>query len=262
MPIVGQGGTISLRAETRNGSGQLSDPTSLVLEIRNPSNAVAAGPFVVPPIVRDSLGMYHYSWAVPALATLGDWLAVWTGVINSAPIYGQEPIEVVLAGSVVIGPVDQIIYAPGDYDSIRAMLGVTDVDIEDTIIDLPAYRPYMEERVKAIVPDWEAIGLDPTGAAFLRAAVRYGVAALLAESYVKGGTVSLVHEELPRRNWSEWARIFWLRYEEAIARVTTSGVPDDDFDAPMLVLRGPSRAYGARPDWAGEYPPVWPVSNP
>ena len=136
--------------------------------------------------------------------------------------------------------------------------GVTEIDVEDSIIELPSYGPYIEARVKGLVPDWSTVMADPDMALFLRAAVRYGVAAELAESYVKGGTVSLVHREEPRRNWSEWARIFWTRYEEALARVTTSGVPDDDYDLPTGLLTGPTRSRGTAADWTGVYPPVWP----
>ena len=151
-----------------------------------------------------------------------------------------------------------ILIRPSDYDSIRAMLGVERIDVDDDVIELPAYGPYIEARVKVLVPDWATVREDAALAPFLRAAVRYGVAAEMAESYVKGGTVSLVHREEPRRNWSEWARIFWLRYEESLARVTTSGVPDDDYDLPTGKLTGPTRSRGTAPDWTGVYPPVWP----
>ena len=152
-----------------------------------------------------------------------------------------------------------ILIRPADYDAIRAMLGVERIDVEDDILELPSYGPYIEARIKVLVPDWETVKADPTRTMFLRAAARYGVAAELAESYVKGGTVSLVHREEPRRNWSEWARIFWVRYEEALARITTTGIPDDDYDLPTTVKAGPSRAYGTPPDWTGVYPPVWPT---
>jgi len=152
----------------------------------------------------------------------------------------------------------EILLRPADYDAVRAMLGVERIDVDDDVIELPSFGPYIEARVKILVPDWESVAADSVLAPFLRAAVRYGVAAELAESYVKGGTVSLVHREEPRRNWSEWARIFWKRYEEALARVTTTGVPDDDYDLPQGLLSGPTRSRGTAPDWTGVYPPVWP----
>lgn len=145
-----------------------------------------------------------------------------------------------------------------DYDSIRALLGVETVDVEDTIIDLPAYGPTVEARIKSAVTDWETLLDDDEALIFLKNAAYYGTAATLAESYVKGGTVSLVHEEQPRRNWSEWARIFWQRYEEFCSRARAERDPNTEDDSmPMVKFSGPTRSRGVRSDWTS-YPPVWP----
>jgi len=259
MPIVAQGGTVDppLRALVRNGAGQPSDATGLLVRIKDLDGDIVAGPWLEPDIVHAGLGDYTYAWTVPLLFAMGSYYAEWVGIVGGASVTGTDPIEVVLAGSIGPGALD-ILQLPGDYDAIRAMLGVTEIDVEDSIIDLPSYGPYIEARVKELVPDWSTVMADPVTSLFLRAAVRYGVAAELAESYVKGGTVSLVHKEEPRRNWSEWARIFWTRYEEALARVATSGIPDDDYDLPTGKLTGPTRSRGTAPDWTGVYPPVWP----
>ena len=151
-----------------------------------------------------------------------------------------------------------ILNLPGDFDAIRALLGVTEVDLKDYVILLTPYGPMIESRVKEVVPDWATLVDDPIVAPRLRTAVAYGIAATLAESYMKGGTVSLVQREEPRRNWSEWARILWNRYREALARVTSEGSADDIYLLTPVVVTGPSRTRGTAPDWTGIYPPVWP----
>jgi len=257
MPRVAQGGFVTLQGNVGRANGYPADAPDLTLVILDTvGDPVAGFPVDIPPIMRVDLGVYTYAWAVPIDLAIGDYVATWEGTVDGAPAGGSETVEVVPPGAVDAGPLD--ILLAGDYDSIRAMLGVDTIDVEDDIINLPAYGPYIEARVKELVPDWATVNLDAVASLFLRAAVRYGVAAELAESYVKGGTVSLVHKEEPRRNWSEWARIFWLRYEEALARVTTSGIPDDDFDLPTGTLSGPTRSRGNPPDWTGVYPPVWP----
>lgn len=259
MARVAQGGQVVLEALTDRSNGTPVDAPDLTLTITDILAVIVPGfsfPVAIPPIVRVDLGRYEYLWTVGALA-IGQYLATWECTIDGAPAAGTEIVDVVLPGEIAPPELDILLH--GDYDAIRAMLGVEAVDVEDSVIDLPAYAPYIEARVKALVPDWATVVADPTDSLFLRAAVRYGVAAELAESYVKGGTVSLVHREEPRRNWSEWARIFWMRYEEALARVTTTGVPDDDFDLPTGLLTGPTRSTGEPPDWTGVYPPVWPV---
>jgi hypothetical protein len=233
----------------------LTDPTTVTLTFQRPDGTTTTWTYGTPPpldpgIQRTGPGQYFANIVVQ---DEGQWVYQWTGT-GTAPGASQGYFTV----NSRIAEVLSILIRPADYDSVRAMLGVERIDVDDDVIELPAYGPYIEARVKALVPDWQTVLADPTLSVFLRAAVRYGVAAELAESYVKGGTVSLVHREEPRRNWSEWARIFWNRYEEALARVDTTGTPDDDFDLPTGTLSGPTRSRGTVADWTGVYPPVWP----
>jgi hypothetical protein len=235
--------------------GTPTDPGTVRLTFQSPSGELTIWEYGVDAgigagVFKTATGSYYAD--IPADAE-GVWAYRFVGTL---PAPGAAEGWFIVSTRIV--SVLDILLRPMDYDAIRAMLGVERVDLDDDILELPAYGPYMETRVKALVPDWETVKEDATLSVFLRAAVRYGVAAELAESYVKGGTVSLVHREEPRRNWSEWARIFWQRYEEALARITTSGVPDDDFDVPTGKLTGPTRSRGTAPDWTGVYPPVWP----
>lgn len=98
MLQVGQGGTITLRVQFQDGTGALTDPANPRVAILDPVGAVVESDLVP---VRDSLGSYHYDYAVAADAQLGDWTAVWTGSINGVAVQGNEEFEVVGAGMVL-----------------------------------------------------------------------------------------------------------------------------------------------------------------
>lgn len=95
--VVGQGGTIPLDARYRDGSGALVDPTLPLVDIVNPS-AVTVVNDATP--VHDGTGLFHYNYTVAVAAPLGTWTAHWTGVINGAPVSGDDVFTVVAAGSV------------------------------------------------------------------------------------------------------------------------------------------------------------------
>lgn len=248
--ILGQPVTLSASFDV---NGTPTDPTALTLTVEDAAGDETVYTFGVGvTIVKDSDGEFHAT-LVPAIQ--GRWVYRFVGTGTAS---GANEGEFLVTSGIVAGL--EILTAPGDLDSVRALLGVEEVDLEDRIIYLPLYGPTIEARVKALIPDWETALADDLCSPILRATVAYGVAAQLAESYMKGGTVSLVHQEQPRRNWSEWARIFWQRYEQYLARVRTCVAPtDEDYDMPSVRLAGPSRSTGTRPDWTGVYPPVWPL---
>jgi hypothetical protein len=237
----------------------LTNPTDVSLSIERPDGITVE--FTWPPdgdIVNQSTGVFIANVLADAP---GKWVYRFVG--TGAAVGASEGEYIVESSSL---ETLSILQKPQDYDGIRALLGVTKIDIEDDIIDLPTYGPAIESRIKMIVTDWADLLAEPNNQIALRNAAMYGVAATLAESYVKGGTVSLVHKEEPRRNWSEWARIFWNRYEEWMGRSTLSpdgsaGVQDDDYDVPMQILRGPGRSNRTPLGWRDEYPPMWPATD-
>jgi len=102
MPrTVGQGGTIRLPGEYRDGAGALVDPVDPLVAITNPSGGVVAGA-VVP--VRDSLGRYHVDHVAATDAPIGVWTARWTGTINGVPVTAEDRFEVFAAGAIRFGP--------------------------------------------------------------------------------------------------------------------------------------------------------------
>lgn len=101
MPIVAQGGTVTLRANVGHSNGSPADDPALTLTILDtPGDPVAGFPVAIPPIVRDDLGAYHYVWAVPALLPLGDYTATWDATVDGADAGGSEQVEVVAAGTI------------------------------------------------------------------------------------------------------------------------------------------------------------------
>lgn len=101
MPIVAQGGTVTLTARVGHANGNPADSAGLTLMIYDtPGVPVAGFPVAIPPIVRDDLGAYHYVWEVPALLPIGDYTATWDATVDLADAGGSEQVEVVTAGAI------------------------------------------------------------------------------------------------------------------------------------------------------------------
>lgn len=100
MPQVAQGGTVRLLATFEDATGALTDPVGPAVDILDPSNVTVVNDA---PLVRDSLGEYHYDFTAAPTAPLGAWIGRFTGVVNGAPITGDEPFTVLPPGSVGVG---------------------------------------------------------------------------------------------------------------------------------------------------------------
>lgn len=102
MPNVARGTTHDWPAYTRNGSGTLTDPTELQVEVLDANDVVQAGfpQDLSGTIVHDATGQYHVPWAIPPNQLAGVYHANWTGVLDGGPISGTDEITVVLPGSV------------------------------------------------------------------------------------------------------------------------------------------------------------------
>lgn len=101
MPLVAQGGSVSLRALYRNGAGQAAEADSVSMQLRNPAGVVTYGPFSIPPIVNEAgVGEYSYAFVAGVAEALGTWVAEWSGVVAGSPVLGYDYVELVLPGSV------------------------------------------------------------------------------------------------------------------------------------------------------------------
>lgn len=94
---VGQGGSITLDAYYRDGTGSLVDPVNPLVDIFDSANVNQV--LDVAP-VRISVGHYAHTYVVPVNGAEGVWRAHWSGVINGALSEDDDYFEVVAAGSI------------------------------------------------------------------------------------------------------------------------------------------------------------------
>jgi len=266
MPIVAQGGTIKLDALFRNSSQQATEPDagSVSVQLRDPIGNVVLGPFAEPPIVNEpGVGAFSYTWSVPINAALGTWVAEWFGNIAGDTIGpGNDFIEVVLPGTIAT-PGLSFLIKPDDYDAIRAVLGMADADLTDEQIELSTFAEQGEERVKARISNWEDQVGDPDRLYALRVAAAYATAALIAESYAKGGAIGNVYPTTrDPSDWDALATLLWQRHEEWMAMAEAwDDNPEPTFSVPLVRLAGPSRSnqpsVDTVPPWTHGMPAWW-----
>lgn len=272
MPIVVQGATLDppFQLEARNSSGDLADPTNLSLTFTDSLGVPQAGFPVTYPgsIIKDSIGRYHYDYTIPLSLPLGTYYSIWSGILLGAPETAQEQWEVVLPGSLTTGPLD-FLQNPNDYDSIRGLLGVTTLDVEDSDIDLTSFAPQAEYLVKARISNWSTQMLNTDQLYVLRLATMYKTACLMAESFVRGGTIGLARplSTGEGRDWAAAAEQFCARYEYWVSIADQSDTPDIDSDYTIKPLwrSGPTAARLRRqraminPEdwWWYRFPPYW-----
>ena len=119
MPLtVSQGANAHLTVLFEDSGGGLTDPTSPQLDIIDPNNVEVASNLV---LVRDSLGTYHYDWAVANNALLGDWTARFSGIISSVTLTADDEFTVVAPG--VVSPFGTVpLISLGE---LKGALGIT-----------------------------------------------------------------------------------------------------------------------------------------
>lgn len=124
MPQVAQGGTVRLPATYEDATGALVDPGSPLLDIIDPTNTIVVNDAVP---TRDSLGTFHYDYAVAGDAPLGAWIGRFSGIIGGGTVQGDEPFTVVPPGSVGVGQPWLI-----QLGELQTALGVAPGDIDPT----------------------------------------------------------------------------------------------------------------------------------
>jgi hypothetical protein len=262
MPLGPQGGDVTVDALVRNGAGAPVDATSLTIEIRTTAMVLVDGPHLVPPIVHLDLGHYEYTWAIPALQTLGTYNVTWTGIDPTTleSLYGYDTIEVVPPGYIQTG---LYFLAQADYEDVRRLIGVTDLDVSDETIQALPFGQHAELRVRTAVPTWADITIGGEPWNYLRTAVAYGTAALIAESYAKGGMVSLAHGPgtggRTAKDWDDLAKVLWGYFPKLV--IAATGPPPQEipmmYDFQLLRASGPRSAR-----LRGEETYAWATSPP
>jgi hypothetical protein len=147
-----------------------------------------------------------------------------------------------------------------DYEGIRHLLGVTELDLENDSVDQLPFGPQAEAYVQSRLEDWVTLMTDPVKALLIRMTTAYIAAAYIAETYVQGGVVGLVRipGQPGTRDWAALAKQLWARASQTLAEVSTP-TADEEFDLKGQAINGPSRAY-YRPlvgrEW-WKFPPVY-----
>lgn len=273
MPLRAQGATANFALDVRNVTGDSVDPTNLSLTFKTALGATVSGfPEVYPgDIVKDAVGHFHLDWAVPALFTLGTYTAQWDGILNGAPTQAFETWEIVPAGSMTTGVLD-FLQAPEDYEAIRGLLGVTTLDVENSDIDRTAFAPQAELLVKRRIGNWLDQVAIPDQLYVLRLASIYQTACLMAESFVRGGTIGLVRplSTGEGRDWAEAAVQFCSRSDYWINIADANDDTDSmesAYDVHPMRVGGPTSlrvrraragSASAASAWWNGYPPFWP----
>lgn len=275
MPVVAQGAPATVSLVVRNGTGDPTDPTNLQLEIKDQGGDPVDGfPIFYPgDIVKDSIGNYHFVWNVDPDQTIQPYVAQWDAILLGAPTPAYETWEVVAAGSLTPAGLAFLIN-PDDYDAIRGVLGVTTLDVADTDIELTAFAPHAELLIKRRITNWLEQSADTESLLVLRLATIYKTACLMAESYVRGGTIGLVRplSTGEGRDWAEAAEDFCGSYEYWLNIADASDATGEDtstFIVDPVKVGGPtsarlarrrSRGGGLSADqwWAyHSFPPYW-----
>jgi hypothetical protein len=100
MIQVVQGDTVRIPATFEDGLGALTDPTGPTIDVLDPTGAVIVNDAA---LVRDSIGQYHYDYAVPGTASIGVWIGRFSGTIQGAVYSGDEPFQVFTSGALPAG---------------------------------------------------------------------------------------------------------------------------------------------------------------
>jgi len=120
-----------------------------------------------------------------------------------------------------------------DPQRVRDALGVTPLDVDDTLVASLMFGPTAEAHIKAEVGSWATI-IDKNDAAYsqdqdvrLRAAAVYFCAALLARRLEMGGAIGLVSggRQGASVNWSERYKDMMLAYRLMLGELES---PDPD----------------------------------
>lgn len=90
---VTAGSSVHSTATYRDPQGPVDPPDPAVAVIDPDGDTVAVG--LVP--VRDGVGLFHLDYVVPAQGPPGVWVFRWSGTINGALVYADDPIAVMVA---------------------------------------------------------------------------------------------------------------------------------------------------------------------
>lgn len=159
-----QGQPVTLTAEFFQ-SGVLVDPTGVTVEIKDPAGAVEIAATSTG-VIHVAVGIYQYTWSVPAAALLGNHVALWQG--NSGALTVTELVVVQPASSAPTATwctVDDVLTVTNTAVSLDVLLRA------GAMIDIAAARPYAMDHTR----------IGSRDLYFLRLACAYQAAWLVAQ---------------------------------------------------------------------------------
>ncbi len=216
MARIGQGGTIPLDAEFTDGTGALVDPGAPLVDVLDALGVVVAVNVVT---VRRARGIYDYpggGFAVALDAPRGVWIARWSGTINGVRITGDDPFEVVAAGSVGFEPGPTY---GASVDGVRAFLPHRVIDAASAVstVDVERFLSVVGQRVASAIDGplgrLEALGANDPTVAPLAAAFRTN-----ARGLVELGAAAMTEDAgFPERSGidatdSSYGAVLWDRF--------------------------------------------------
>jgi len=186
VPNVAQGGTYPWEVTVRDGNTNLADPATLQVEIKDPLGGPVLTADLDTGVVRDSIGLYHYDWAVSPTALLGDYSATWSGILGGAAIGGApDLVEVVLPGSIT--PNDPVWTYDLSTKVGQMRLTIDDRDLSnvgDTVRPRRRSAIFTDQELQVFLDDPRSAGADGTG--------DYRIASALALIVIAGNRQLLV----------------------------------------------------------------------
>jgi hypothetical protein len=123
----------------------------------------------------------------------------------------------------------QILTSDEDLESVRNVLGLTQFDVTDDLIQTLEFGFHAELLVREEVDNWKRQLDDLENGPLVKMAAVYATAALIAEQYAQGGTIGNVEggDEKPR-NWDDYAALMWgyhQRYMNQLKNAETEVSP-------------------------------------
>lgn len=141
-----------------------------------------------------------------------------------------------------------ILKTAADYSMIRHLLDIDAVDLSDAIIEDYGFLPLVESDICAVITDYATI-LTAAGADSIR--LKSGAAAWVAALIAHALYVS-ESNSVQIGDYQETAKTSWLGYSDSLmgqAASSLAGISTRTYSrGSLLVLGGPTRAYGTGPD--------------
>ena len=248
------GGTITVNAAFNLLDGSPADPTTLTLTIEHPDGTkdeiISNNPLTpTAPVIRTGIGVYK---ADIELDAIGRWTYWWVGTGTAAGANdGEFYVTSRLFDSL------SFLTLPSDFDEVRALLGVSKLDLTDEVIKSRPFAPHAELKIKDAVPTWT--DLLPPGTPEeedqllrLQMAAQYETGALIAETYARGGMVGLQEANIERdpEEWIALAALLRGYYHDLLNDAIPAATPAEAVVPTSMIVGEGALGHRKKAPWA------------